>query len=314
MGVRPIRLTIVATHPVQYASPWFRYISDHCPQIDLTVLYASRPSAAQQGAGFDRAFEWDLPLLEGYRSIVVRESRPGDAFESGAFRGLDVPEIVPAMIDTRPEIVLISGWHSVTQLRAIRAARAHGIPVVYRGDSHLGMTPTGWRRFPWRVRTRARLGLVFRVSGGRQPVARVSSRARCGSDGHLCVAARGGQRPVRGQRGAASHRRGRTRLAARTACGARPSDFVVLFAGKLVSRKRPIDAIRAAARLGPGAHARRGRGSGELEGRSESGSRIGSACALRWRGFVNQSGIARATPPPTVSCCRATRANRGASS
>ena len=128
MGVRPIRLTIVATHPVQYASPWFRYISDHCPQIDLTVLYASRPSAAQQGAGFDRAFEWDLPLLEGYRSIVVRESRPGDAFESGAFRGLDVPEIVPAMIDTRPEIVLISGWHSVTQLRAIRAARAQAFP------------------------------------------------------------------------------------------------------------------------------------------------------------------------------------------
>src|SRR6185437_17070238 len=67
MGVAPIRLTVVATHPVQYMAPWFRHITAQCPQIDLTVLYASRPSEAQQGTGFDRAFAWDLPLLDGYR-------------------------------------------------------------------------------------------------------------------------------------------------------------------------------------------------------------------------------------------------------
>ena len=63
----PIRLTIVQTHPVQYMAPWFRYMTANCPEIDLTVLYAARPNAEQQGTGFERAFTWDTPLLEGYR-------------------------------------------------------------------------------------------------------------------------------------------------------------------------------------------------------------------------------------------------------
>ena len=71
----PIRLTIVQTHPVQYLAPWFRYIAAHCPGIDLTVVYASRPRPEQQGTGFGRAFEWDTSLLDGYKWKVVRESR-----------------------------------------------------------------------------------------------------------------------------------------------------------------------------------------------------------------------------------------------
>ena len=57
---------------------------------------------------------------------------------------------------------------------------------------------------------------------------------------------------------------GEGRLAARTACGARPSDFVVLFTGQLVSRKRQDrrDPRRGAA--GPDIHVIVA-GSGELE-------------------------------------------------
>ena len=57
--VKPVRLTIVQTHPVQYLAPWFRHIAANCPEIDLRVVYASRPKPEQQGTGFDRAFEWD---------------------------------------------------------------------------------------------------------------------------------------------------------------------------------------------------------------------------------------------------------------
>ena len=38
---RPIRLTVVQTHPVQYYAPWFRHIAARCPELDLTVLYAT---------------------------------------------------------------------------------------------------------------------------------------------------------------------------------------------------------------------------------------------------------------------------------
>jgi len=48
---RPIRLTAVLTHPVQYYAPWFRHIAARCREIDLTVLYATQPTAEQQGVG-----------------------------------------------------------------------------------------------------------------------------------------------------------------------------------------------------------------------------------------------------------------------
>src|SRR5262245_49889059 len=114
----PIRLTIVQTHPVQYMAPWFRQIAASVPEIDLTVVFASHPSAAQQGVGFNAAFEWDLPLLDGYRSVVVRPPDPQARFGTSDFLGLDVPEIGSALVETRPDVVLVPGWHSASLARA----------------------------------------------------------------------------------------------------------------------------------------------------------------------------------------------------
>ena len=93
-----IRLTVVMTHPVQYYAPWFRHIAERCPAIDLTVLYATQPTREQQGVGFGRAFQWDVPLTEGYRCRVLRPARAGESVHSDSFRGLDVPEIGPAQV------------------------------------------------------------------------------------------------------------------------------------------------------------------------------------------------------------------------
>ena len=139
----PIRLTVVNTHPIQYNAPWFRYLAANCPELDVTVLYAARPSAAQQGVGFGRAFEWDQPLEEGYRCRVLCDSVPDADFGAGAFRGLDVPEIESAVLDTKPDVVMVPGWNSVTLVRAVRASRQRVIPVLYRGDTHLALGQIG---------------------------------------------------------------------------------------------------------------------------------------------------------------------------
>src|SRR5258708_18208791 len=154
-GMNRIRLTVVETHPVQYNAPWYRYVAQHCHEIDLTVLYASRPTPSQQAVDFRRPFQWDTRLLDGYRSRVVRESRPDDRFDSDSYRGLDVPEIGAALLETQPHVALIAGWHSVTQMRAMTACRANRVPVLYRGDSHLGTRPGGVTGLLWRVKTRA---------------------------------------------------------------------------------------------------------------------------------------------------------------
>ena len=47
LAMHPIRLTAILTHPVQYYAPWFRHIAARCRDIDLTVLYATEPTAEQ---------------------------------------------------------------------------------------------------------------------------------------------------------------------------------------------------------------------------------------------------------------------------
>lgn len=280
-----MRLTVVATHPVQYLSPWFRYVTANCPQLDLSVVYASRPSPDQQGVGFGRALEWDLRLLDGYRWQVVRDSESEDNFGVGSFRGLDVKNIGQVVLDTRPDVVLVPGWHSITLVRAIMGARRRGIPVLYRGDTHLGLRPAGWRRMGWGLKTRVLLRLysaylsvggasrAYLVAHGVPPTSIYASPHAVDNDLFATEAA--------------LHLTSEARAAARGTCGARPDDFVVLFAGKLTARKRPIDVVRAVAPLGRGAVlVIAGTGEQERELRAEAqrlGVRVG------WLGFVNQS-------------------------
>ena len=72
-----LQLAIVETHPIQYKAPLFRKLAAD-PRLDLTVFFAMVPDAAQQGAGFGVAFEWDSPLLAGYPHEVLanRAKRP----------------------------------------------------------------------------------------------------------------------------------------------------------------------------------------------------------------------------------------------
>jgi glycosyltransferase involved in cell wall biosynthesis len=285
--MKPIRLTIVQTHPVQYLAPWFRYLAANCREIDVTVLYASRPRAEQQGTGFDRAFEWDTPLFDGYKWTLVRESRPGDSFGTGNYRALDVKEIGAALDATNPDVVLVPGWYSVTLTRAIVWARTRGIPVLYRGDTNDHTAPSGWRRPLWHAKTCALLASYSAfLSVGRRSrqflLSHGAQSTRIFASPHAvdnsCFAA-----------AAAAHLEPPARAAARARLGAAHQDFVVLFAGKLETRKRPLDAVRAVGSLGPDALlAIAGSGPLEHEVRSEA-ARLGVRLAPL--GFVNQSEL-----------------------
>ena len=289
MTSAPLRLTVVQTHPVQYNAPWFQHLAAHCPEIELTVVYAARPSPAQQGTGFGLPFEWDRPLLDGYHWRLIREGRDSDEFGTGRFRGLDVPEIGAAVADTKPDVVLVPGWHSSTFVRAIFAARRRGVPVLYRGDTHHAAEPDGWRRVARHVRTRAilklysgflsvgRLSRDYLVDHGAAPTRIFASPHAVDNDAFAAAAE--------------PYLSGEARTKARAACGGGPDDFIVLFAGKIEPRKRPIDAVRATAALGPNAVlAIAGWGDGEDAAQAEA-NRLG--VRMTWLGFVNQSLMGR---------------------
>jgi glycosyltransferase involved in cell wall biosynthesis len=289
--MRPIRLTAVLTHPIQYYAPWFRQIAQEATDLCLTAVHAIEPTPEQQGVGFDRAFTWDVPLTEGYNSVTARSARGSDRIDSTHFWGLDVPEIGDAILKTAPDVVLIGGWYSVTLVRALAACRRAGIPALYRGDSHLLSGPRHWlRRAPWLIKTAL---LLHQFSGFLSPGRRVNEYLRWYHvaehrifdvphviDNEFFA------------RGAALYQNPIARVDARRDFGIHPEAFVVLFVGKLVESKRPINVIRAVARLGAGVTVLMV-GSGPLEARVKvEASRLG--VALRFVGFLNQTELPKA--------------------
>jgi glycosyltransferase involved in cell wall biosynthesis len=308
---RPVRLTVAMTHPVQYYSPWFRYISNNCPEIELTVIYATVPTSEQQGVGFGVRFEWDSSPLEGYHSVRLRGPHSGDYLHSDKFLGLNVRGMARAIRDSRPDAVMVVGWYSVTLVRALAACRIHGYPAIYRGDTQLGVVRGRLRSALWSLKTRLMLSFfdVFLNVGRRNgeylrhfgiPDSKILFSPHC-VDNELFRRSAGREAEEEEKENKNGNGKGKgkgngdeeadleERTLVREGLGISADEFVVLFVGKLAARKRPMDVIAASAALGDdvttvfvGAGSEEGRCRKEAEW---LGARVVFA------GFVNQSAL-----------------------
>ena len=129
---------------------------------------------------------------------------------------------------------MITGWYSVTLIRALIACRRLGIPTLYRGDSHLLSGPKNWKRPLWNLKT----GFLLRqFDGFLSPGQRVNDYLRWyrvaehrifrvphAVDNEMFAAT------------AAPFQQPEARAAARERLGIAPDAFVPLFVGKLVRR------------------------------------------------------------------------------
>lgn len=285
--MKPIRLTVLLTHPVQYYAPWFQHIADHAPALQLTVLYGTSPTPLQQGAGFGRPVQWDVPLRSGYESIVVRGPTEDDSVRSDDFWGVDSNEVGAALIGTRPDVVLIPGWHSALYIRVLAACRQHDIPVLYRGDTNLGTRPRGIRRMFWRTRSR----ILLRSFHGYLSVGRRAKEflLTCGATPWRIFDAPHAIDNEFFATRAAPFQSGAARAEVRDRFGLPRDAFVLIFVGKCKTAKRPLDLIRAAATLGAGVAVLLV-GDGPLaEECSREAARLG--VSLVRTGFLNQTEL-----------------------
>ncbi|CDO59066.1 Glycosyl transferase/GT4 [Candidatus Phaeomarinobacter ectocarpi] len=126
------RIAFVATHPVQYYSPWYASLARH---HDLTVFYALKATGADQArAGFDIEFEWDTPLLEGYHHEWLNNVAQHPDL---SFSGCDTPEIGARLEAGGFDALVVLGWNKKSSVQALLAARRQKLPVFVRGDSIL---------------------------------------------------------------------------------------------------------------------------------------------------------------------------------
>ena len=127
-----IRFAIVCSHPIQYYAPWFRDISGQTNLI--TKVFYLWDSSGSTDPGFGREITWDIPLFEGYEYEFVPNisKHPG----SDQFWGLNNPSLGRALRNYGAEVILLIGfaYASYVQLLLMSSFRRQG--VILTGDSH----------------------------------------------------------------------------------------------------------------------------------------------------------------------------------
>ena len=230
----PLRVAAVFPEPTPYRAPLLDRVAAQ-PEVDLTVVYAADTVAGRT---------WHVEPK--HRAVFLRGVRI-----PGAQRVLHhdypvTPGVVGALMDARPEVVVVSGWSTFAAQAAITWCGVREVPYLLVVESHDEGPRAGWRR---KVKGTVVPPIVERAAGllVTGTLARDSMIARGAHPERVRVFAN----TVDVERfGARVDGLAPTRPELRRALGANVDDVVVLSVARLAPEKGLDDLVQAAARAG----------------------------------------------------------------
>jgi glycosyltransferase involved in cell wall biosynthesis len=230
----PVRVAAVFPEPTPYRAPLLDRVAAQ-PEVDLTVVYAADTVAGRT---------WHVEPK--HRAVFLRGMRI-----PGAQRVLHhdypvTPGVVGALMDARPEVVVVSGWSTFAAQAAITWCGVREVPYLLVVESHDEGPRAGWRR---KVKGTVVPPIVERAAGllVTGTLARDSMIARGAHPERVRVFAN----TVDVERfGARVDGLAPTRPELRRALGANVDDVVVLSVARLAPEKGLDDLVQAAARAG----------------------------------------------------------------
>jgi len=270
------RLAVVVSHPTQYYGPWFRRLAAE-PSLELRVFYLwDFGVAGRHDRQFGRTVKWDVDLLSGYAHEFV----PNEARDPGTHRfgGLHNPSLRGRLRAWSPDAVLLFGYAYRTHLGLLLNPPA---PLVFRGDSHLIGQP--------------RPSLVKRLAL-RWVYSRCAAVTYVGRANHHYFRTFG---VPEAKLHFAPHAVDATRFArdatVTTAAGKLLADLgltgktIILFAGKLLPAKQPLELLEAFQKIAPADAALVFVGEGSERERLETLAARRPDQSVRFLPFANQS-------------------------
>jgi glycosyltransferase involved in cell wall biosynthesis len=131
---RPKRVVFLLSHPIQYFSPLFVEIAKQ-PDLNLLVLYCTDENIkGHMDQGFGVNVKWDIPLLDGYNYKFLKNNSWKPGLFKGFF-GLINFNVIKVLFKERNSLVIIQGWRYVTNVLAIVFGSLIGCKVCVRGDN-----------------------------------------------------------------------------------------------------------------------------------------------------------------------------------
>ena len=236
-------LAILTTHPIQYQVPlWQALARDGRVPFEVWYLtdHGTRRSMDRE---FGQTFAWDIDTLSGYthRFLDVGKRASPSSFWKCRLRERLRDRLRASYVSA----LWIQGWQVAAYWQAVREARSAGVEVWLRGESNNLAPQPPWKRTLKRIRNEwlfRRVDRFFYIGKANRRLYEESGV----TEAKLYPAPYAVDNE-RFSMQAASLRRRRTVL--REQWGIPEDAFCVLFCGKFITKKRPLDLIAAARTL-----------------------------------------------------------------
>jgi glycosyltransferase involved in cell wall biosynthesis len=292
-------LIVLTSHPIQYQAPLWREMAK--AGIDFEVWFLT-PHAVQptKDKEFGKTFAWDLNLLDGYRYRFLKIE---DGWSLDSFWGIRVRDNWKQLFALHNVTHLwVEGWRFSVFWKAVFVAASAGVRIWMRAETNDLSTRNSLKTFVRRRILKLLFAKIHRFlcigSANRRFYRSMGVRSEQIVDTPYCVD------NDRFAAEAAERRPHRPNI--RDRWNVPESAFCVLFCGKLIPKKRPLDLIAALQKLAPGSVHALIVGDGELlsdlkqstnvvfdfENRENSPQHGAVAASLV--GFLNQSEIVNA--------------------
>ncbi|MHB1407410.1 MAG: glycosyltransferase family 4 protein [Desulfitobacteriaceae bacterium] len=287
-----VKLAYLVTHPIQYQAPLLRKIAEE-PDIDLTVFFCSDFSVnGFADPGFGRVIEWDVPLLDGYKYEFLPVVGGMDRISFWRPFNYGLAKRLKA---GRFDVLWVHGYARWFHWVAMITAKRLGMKVLIRDEatpisSHRGMGK--------RVAKRVFFSALKAVCDGFLAIGTLNRDYyhQSGIDEERIFRVPYAVDNEFFQAKATASAMNREEL--RSSLELEPGRPVILYASKLIERKRPTDLLEAYSRLSPDGRAEPQPyllfiGDGEMRSSLEKRAAELGWSSIRFLDFRNQTELPR---------------------
>lgn len=282
------KIIFVNSHPIQYFTPLYKYLNDN--GLETEAWYWSDESLKEsKDKEFGINVKWDIPLLDGYKATFFKNNSWKPSHFNG-FWGLMNFGMIPRLWKMPKAVFIVHGWAYCTNVLLIIAARIRGHKVCLRCEM-----PQNQELMKKGIKQKIkRIGLRYGLFPFVNQFLYIGSQNKAfyesyGVKNERLVFAPYSVDNKRFQTAALSLQ-SRKKIF-REQLGIGNEDKVILFSGKYIEKKRPMDLLKAFGKLNRKDVWLVMIGEGELRKEMESYIAGNNIQNVLLTGFVNQSEI-----------------------
>ena len=235
------RVAILTSHLIPYQTSLFKELAQNSG-IEPMIYFCWDFSAGKESFDpeFGKKIKWDVPMLDGYKYKFLKNFSLNP---SSNFGGQINFGIIKEIINGKFDAILIFGWNSFTNWLVFLTAFLIKIPVLLKGENPLNQELLKQR---WKIKIKKIiLGILFKFISGFLYIGEENKKfyqyyGVPEKKLFFVPYAVDNERYLK-----ASSELKDKKYELRRELGIKKNDVVILFVGKLIEKKRPMDLLKA---------------------------------------------------------------------